>query len=517
MPIKPPVALVILDGFGYAEKQAYNAIAQAYTPHLDSWFARYPHTLLDASGTVVGLPKHRAGNSEVGHLTIGSGRTIPQPITIVNNAIDDNSFFHIPTLQKELEKLKKNQGTLHIMGLLSDGGVHSDEKHLYALIQAALQNGIVNIVVHPFLDGRDTPPQSAYGYLERLENTLHQYGHGTIGSIHGRWYAMDRDHNWERTQKTYNILVGYNAPNRNHREAKNYPTKKTDWRSVLAHSYAKKITDEFIVPVQLNPSSTITPYDGIIFYNFRPDRARQLTEAFVNPTNHPFTHKQIPLTFFITPITYGHSIKTIPLFTIPSINNTLKEVLANAKKTIFSIAETEKYAHVTYFFSGYKEQPFSTEERHLIPSKHTKNYIRHPKMSALHITRTVNQSLTHNPHDFYLINYANADMVGHSGNFEATVKAIECLDKQLKALYNQIVKKMNGTLIVTADHGKAEDMFNAHTGQPNTAHTTNKVPFMVVKQSTTMGNHQKLNLHKLSDIAPYILTLMQLPVPPDMK
>ncbi|MCX5924909.1 MAG: 2,3-bisphosphoglycerate-independent phosphoglycerate mutase [Candidatus Dependentiae bacterium] len=513
MNIKKPVTLVILDGFGYAKQKEYNAIAQAHMPHFNTWFSHYPHTLLKASGAAAGLLKEQAGNSEVGHITIGCGRIIPQPIKIIHDSIDNKSFFTLPILQKQFKKLKKNNGTLHIMGLLSDGGVHSHEKHLYAFIETAIQNNIHDIVIHAFLDGRDTPAQSAYTYLERLEKKLKEYGYGTIGSLHGRFYAMDRDRNGERTQKTYDILT---CPITD----QNIPTTQsmTDWRSVLQKNYENNITDEYIEPTLLNQECRIKPNDGIIFYNFRPDRAHQLASVFIDSTHmhtDAYIHKkQLPLSFFITPVPYTQEVKTTILFDIPVINNTLKEVLCRAGKTIFSIAESEKYAHVTYFFAGYREQPFATETRHLIPSLHTQNYAQHPKMSALKITRAVVQSLTHNPHDFYLINYANADMVGHSGNFNATIKAVECLDKQLHILYDHIVKKMGGTLCITADHGKAENMFDPVTKQPIMAHTTNDVPFIVIQQQPI---HMPLSLTKLSDIAPFILTLMKLGVPAEME
>lgn len=561
---KTPLALVILDGFGHSTQRNYNAIAHAHTPHLDSWLTHYPHVFLHASGEAVGLLDHVVGNSEVGHLTIGCGRIIPQPIKIISTAIDNGSFFSLPTLHEQFQRLKNNKGTLHLIGLLSDGTVHSHEKHLYAFIEAALQNGIHNIIIHPFLDGRDVSRQSARVYLERLEAKLNTYGCGTIGSIHGRFYAMDRDHNWDRTQKAYTALTSYqhtqnidthghtNSPAkntkpcipdkqilspRNHTEipptdehtfSKKHTTEDgpIDWRTILEKNYAKNITDEFIEPITLDPSSTIKAGDGVIFYNFRPDRARQLTAAFIDPTFTAFARQEIPLTFFITPVSYSHSLNTTVLFPTPIINNSFKEILSNAGKTIFSIAETEKYAHITYFFSGYREAPFPTETRHLIHSIHKKDYSHNPKMSALKITRTVLQSLTHNPHDFYLINYANADMVGHSGNFAATVKAIECLDKQLKSIYDQVVKKMGGILCITADHGKAESMFDPITQQPITAHTTNDVPFIVIQHNSpppsltslpALTTLPPLDLTTLSDIAPYLLRLMELPIPPEMR
>jgi 2,3-bisphosphoglycerate-independent phosphoglycerate mutase len=518
MSTQKPLVLVILDGFGYSPEKAYNAIAHAHTPHLDAWFKRCPHTLLKASGKAVGLLDHMAGNSEVGHLTLGAGRVVPQPITIIQNAIDDGSFFSLPTLCQQLQKLKENKGTLHIMGLLSDGGVHSYEKQLYAFMQVAVQQGIHDIVIHAFLDGRDVPPQSAARYLEQLEQYINNVGYGVIGSVHGRFYAMDRDRNGERTQKSYDALTVSQHGD------------KINWRSVLEKNYAHQITDEFIEPTQLDPACIVKPHDGIIFFNVRPDRVRQLIAAFVGNRSMLMHYgiadcvtgtdsRQIPLTFFITPVSLLESDQITVLFDTPVVHNTLKEVLAHAGKTIFTIAETEKYAHVTYFFSGYREQPFATEVRHLVPSLHKKNYVHNPKMSALKITEMVVKSLVHKPCDFYLINYANADMVGHSGDFDATVKAVECLDAQLKMVYDQIVKKMDGTLCITADHGKAESMIDLLTGKPRTAHTTNDVPFLLVKQEGSYHAPEKQisRLKRLSDVAPVLLELMQLPLPVEMQ
>lgn len=545
-----PVALVILDGFGYRNDPRYNAIQHARTPHLDFLFATYPHTLLNASGTSVGLLPGFMGNSEVGHLTIGSGRIIPQPVTRLHNAISDGSFFENSTLQQSLATVKEKDSTLHIMGLVSDGGVHSYDEDLFAFLHAAKDAGLKKVVVHPFLDGRDTPPQSAKIYLEKLEKVLSELGIGTIGSLHGRWFAMDRDHNWERTAACYRILT---TPKTTYSEngliaddvtlsAKEAtsPTKKLDfaspskneldvpsftsWRAALDHYYHKNITDEFIPPTSLGAPG-ITDGDGIIFFNYRPDRARQLTQLFLDASVKDKIDKNIRntstaqphLSAFLTPVSYGLP-KTLSqqwmLNPIP-VPNTLKEVLVAHDKTIFTIAETEKYAHVTYFFCGGKEEALPHEIRLLIPSIPVKTYIDHPAMSAALITNSVLKSLEKSPKDFYLINYANADMVGHSGNFSATVKAIECLDEQIAQLYTAIVEKQGGTLLITADHGNAELMADPETGAPLTAHTTNPVPFIHVAL-TEKHAAQTLALKELADIAPYILTLMNLPIPAEM-
>ncbi|PKN03455.1 2,3-bisphosphoglycerate-independent phosphoglycerate mutase [Candidatus Dependentiae bacterium HGW-Dependentiae-1] len=501
--IKPTV-LVILDGFGYRKEKEFNAIATAQTPTLTYLFQTYPHTLLQAAGKAVGLLPEYMGNSEVGHLTIGSGRVIPQPITIIHKAIATGAFFKNPLLTANLQRLARSGKCLHLMGLLSDAGVHSHIQNLYALLDAAVENGITNIAVHAFLDGRDTPPQSAEKYLEQLSKKLIQLNYGCIASIHGRFYAMDRDKNWERTEKSYRALTQINSLN------------YTSWETALHAYYAQEIYDEFIPPTPLTLTHTIHPDDGIIFFNIRPDRARQLACAFIDPGFHAFERKKIPLIFFITPVPYATELKTIALYNKPTTPNTLKEVLAQHNKSMFTIAETEKYAHVTYFFNGGKENILPNEIRILIPSIPTKNYIDLPKMSAPLITQAVLNSLANAPKDFYLINYANADMVGHSGNFEATVKAIECLDQEIKKLYDAVVQKMDGTLYITADHGNAEYMFDIKTNQPHTAHTVNPVPFMIIRKELTQNTHP-LPLTQLADIAPFILQNMGIAIPPHMK
>lgn len=501
----PPTALVILDGFGYRKDPSYNAIQHAKTPHFTSWMKEYPHAILQASGTSVGLPKGTIGNSEAGHITIGLGRIIKESNTIITDAINDKSFFSHPTLINSLRKIKPGH-TLHLMGLISDAGVHADLKHLYAFLKAAKQQGITNVVVHAFLDGRDTPPQSAVRYLQQLEDMFHELKIGKIGSIHGRFYAMDRDNNWQRTEQSYRILT---------EPQKEIPS---DWKHLLTTYYNQHIFDEFIPPIQLDPDATIKPGDGIIFFNFRPDRARQLTASFVDPAFKKFPVKNIPLVFFITPVPYDATLKTNYLYEQPlgHCTHSLKDVLLAHHKTIFVIAETEKYAHVTYFFSGGKEETYPNETRVLIPSIKTKNYVQQPEMSAELITQRIVESLNTAPRDFYLINYANADMVGHSGNFGATIKAVEYLDKQIGILYQEIVEKRNGTLYITADHGNAEDMYDEKTNQPRTSHTTNPVPFIMIRQDLK-NKPEKLPLSGLSDIAPFILKNMRLPIPKEMK
>lgn len=500
-----PLALIILDGFGLSNDKNNNAIAQAYIPHLERWFKQCPSALLQASGSYVGLPTGCLGNSQVGHLTIGSGRIIKQPITSISESIDNKTFYDNPVLKNSLAQIKAATSRLHIMGLCSDANVHSDIKQVYAYLQAAQSAGIGQVFLHLFLDGRDVPPRSASTYLTQLSAMIAKHAYGVIGSLHGRFYAMDRDNNFERTQKSYDVLVG--------------STKacKSTWQQVLDDAYAKGISDEFIEPVLLRLDAAIMPGDGVLFFNVRPDRVRQLTRSLIDPSFTGFVPDAPVLSCFITPVDYGLSVATDVLFPAPCVLHTFKDVLCAAHKSMFVIAETEKYAHVTYFFNGMREQAVAGETRVLIPSRKLKTYAEQPCMSAPEITQTVIDTLD-KPYDFYLINYANADMVGHSGNLAATIKAVECLDVQLGLLYDALVTQHNGTLYITADHGKAEEMFDDVAQQPKTAHTTNPVPFLVVTRDPVPdGCNKQLPLHELADIAPYILKRMGLPVPIEMR
>lgn len=526
-----PTALVILDGFGYSEEKKYNAVAHAHMPYFNSWWKQYSHAFLQASGKAVGLCEGMMGNSEVGHLTIGAGCIIDQPMKLWLDSIDDGAFFHHAVLRAQLEKLRAVGGYLHILGLLSDAGVHGHEACVQAVIDVAVKVGIKKIVIHAILDGRDVSPQSAYEHMHQLTKITKQYNNGQviIGSMHGRFYAMDRDNNWDRIEKSYRVLTeSFDQPSPRLRQAQSAIASAEagrlrmigdgsyeSWEKVLERYYAQSITDEFIPPTQLNDNAIIRNGDGIIFCNVRPDRARELTSAFVQPKRVPFTVKPLNLTFFITPIDYGSNLKTTVLFSRDVVRSTLKDILAEHHKTIFTIAETEKYAHVTYFFRGENEEPVATEMRTMAHSLKVKNYALCPEMSAGKITHIVLDFLRNQPADFYLINYANADMVGHSGNFGATIQALEFLDKQLGILYEHIVEKMNGTLYITGDHGKAEDMFDEVLGQPHTAHTTNLVPFLMIKKGREMNG--ALPLQQLSDISPFILENMGIEVPIEMK
>lgn len=495
-----PTALVILDGFGYTPDKHGNAIAQAHMPTLTMLQNNYPWTLLDASGKQVGLLPGYAGNSEVGHLTLGAGRVIPSNLATIHHAIDDRSFFNNNVLQVLFTQIKEKNRALHIMGLLSDGGVHSHERHAHALLQAAHQAGIHTVFIHAFLDGRDTLPQSADVYLERLEQLCRKLGTGQIASLHGRFYAMDRDHNQKRTNLSFEVLTQQQA------------ASPQSWQQALKTSYKNNISDEFFYPQQLIPNGYIKPGDGIIFFNFRPDRARQLSDIFL--------HQQLFQGSFITMTRYQKEFTNDVLFEQEPINHTLLDEIVAQKpqEKLYVIAETEKYAHVTYFFRGMREEKFPHETQILIPSLKEKDYSNHPEMSAQAITDAVITSVTQDPAYFYLINYANADMIGHSGNFQATIKACECLDKQLEQLYQKIVVELSGTIFITSDHGNAETKINQE-GKSLTAHSTNPVIFIQIGPSFknkiifSTTNTQSVGL---ATVAPTILRFLNLTVPQEM-
>ncbi len=502
-----PTMLVILDGFGHRNEKKGNAIALANMPFWHSLHSQYPSTQLSAAGSDVGLLDGFMGNSEVGHLTLGAGRIIPSPLKKIHDAINNGSLAHNTVLLERLAQLKKSGGVLHFMGLLSDAGVHSHQDHLHALLKIACDNGIASIFIHPFLDGRDTPPRSAATYLEQLQTECARLGRGAIASIQGRFYAMDRDNNLDRTQKSYDVLYGLISQN-----------SPTTWPEALAAAYSNNIDDEFVPPTLINPQGVIKPGDGVIFFNFRPDRARQLTQAFIGQNNNK------PLAFFITAARYDQQFTNDFLFEETQVEQTLLDEIARQTSTpppVFIVAETEKYAHVTYFFRGMREIQLPQEQRTLAPSIKAKNYIEHPEMSAPTITSTLIRSLRSKPAYFYLVNYANADMVGHSGNLAATIKACECLDQQLALLYHEVVERLEGTLIITADHGNAEEKIDEQ-GNPLTAHTANSVPFVVAsKKSRKKGGNastfDKKPTQGLAHVAPTILALMGLTIPSVME
>lgn len=483
-----PTALVILDGFGYSKNQEYNAVLGAPMIHFNGYFANYPHALLQASGTAVGLLPGMIGNSAVGHLTIGAGKIIKQSVTVLLESIADNSFFSNPVLTTKLKELAHSGKTLHIAGLLSDAGVHCHTDIIKACVTAAQNAGVQKIVLHPILDGRDAPPRSAEKYLQSLEEFTRVNKNVFVGTIQGRFFAMDRNNNWDRTNESYRMLV--------HPEFK---TRAQSWRAALSSYYTQGITDEFIPPTHLDSDSTIMPGDGVIFCNIRADRARQLTKLLMRS----------PADFIITGRPYGKEFPSQTLYTPPVLYDTLLDKLSAAGKTIFTCAESEKYAHISYFFKGRKEELLPGETQVIINSHSPKTFIDNPEMCAPEITTAVLKSLRTNPCDFYLINYANPDMVGHSGNFNSTVKALQCIDAQLALLYNEIVEKQQGTLYITSDHGKAEQLWDQEHNQPCTAHTANPVPFVMIRKNLYHASFAQ-QLHTLADIAPLILKEMDL-------
>lgn len=489
-----PTALVILDGFGYREEEEGNAVIQASMPTFSQLLSDYPATTLKAAGAAVGLPDGYNGNSEVGHLTLGCGTIIPQSLTLIEKSIENGSFYKNKKLKKNLQELKQSEKALHIMGLISDGGVHSSLNHLFAFLKMAAQEGIKKIIIHGFLDGRDVPPHSAIEYLEKIEQECTKLGVGKIGSLHGRFYAMDRNRNWQQTEKSFLTLTEPQIKNAN------------NWKEYLQQQSKLHPSEEFFDPVQFDSQATVSPGDGIIFFNFRADRSRQLTSFFLK--GNSIKHTPAPhLSFFITPVSYGSDYPTDTLFERPQIPQTLTQFLHDKGYSIFSTAGTEKYAHITYFFNGGREEKLTNETRMLVPSTTRQQYDQFPEMNAPVITEAVLETIKTNPHDFYVINYANADMVGHTGNFNATLKAVECLDKQLKALIDEIVIKQKGIVYITSDHGNAEEMIDPKTKQPLTSHTQNPVFFVMVTQE--LKNIQlHLPLTQLSDVAPFIAQVM---------
>lgn len=507
----PPVALIILDGFGIAKKQQgvypSDATTHAHMPFLRAMEKKYPYTTLKASGPAVGLPSGIMGNSEVGHLTIGAGRVIPSILERFSEDISSGAFFQRKDLISSLSSIKPPH-RLHILTLLSDAGVHSFIEHLYAFLCLAKKCAVKNVFLHLFLDGRDMPKQSALALLKSLQAWCLEHDTGAIASIHGRFFAMDRDHNWGRTELSYKVLTERTI------------VKSADPITTLEHYYQKNIDDEYIPPTQLLLGSEILPNDTIACLNIRPERTKQLISSLLDPTFDGFkraTNLTNAIATFITPISYNipqNNTHTLILFSHTTPKNTLLDVLSRAKITTYCIAETEKFAHVTYFFRGETTvvPPFVHEQ--LIPSLKEKNYITHPEMSARQITNIVQKDLHENIGNFYVINYANADMVGHAGNFEATTKACSLLDVELEKLYQAVVIAKDGTMFITADHGNAEHNQDPMTGKPLGMHTTNHVPFLAIGKSF-LKQSCKTDLG-LAHIAPTILHCFGLAIPPEM-
>ena len=496
-----PLVLLILDGWGYSEEKSHNAIATAHTPQWDSWWQNNPHTVLKASGAPVGLPDGQMGNSEVGHMHIGAGRVIPQDLTRINDSIMNGEYFKNNIFIDTIKDMLHKGQALHIMGLLSPGGVHSHEKHLFAFLALCAKLQFSNVFLHLFLDGRDTPPQSALLSLAELQQQLIKYKVGTICSLTGRYYAMDRDQRWNRIEPVYRLLTeGHGEYHANTVE------------EAIHRFYSQKIYDEFIPPTQIGRSIAIEDGDSVLFFNFRADRARQLTEAFLVDDFHGFKRQRtVHLAHFISMTHYAQYLPTQSAFPPCTLHNTLGEVLEKHELRQLRIGETEKYAHVTFFLNGGSEQVFAHEKRILIPSPMVATYDLEPEMSAIKLTKTLLDAIQSRDYDVIICNYANADMVGHTGNFAATVRAIECLDNALHDIW-QVLSKVGGQLLITADHGNAESMFDDITHQPHTAHTNQPVPFVYV------GADWYFNTAKgsLIDVAPTLLTLIGITPPKEM-
>ncbi|BAY88423.1 2,3-bisphosphoglycerate-independent phosphoglycerate mutase [Tolypothrix sp. PCC 7601] len=501
-----PVVLVILDGWGYCEEKRGNAIVNAKTPVMDSLWAAYPHTLIRTSGKAVGLPDGQMGNSEVGHLNIGAGRVVPQELVRISDAVEDGSIKLNPALVKICQEVRDRNGKLHIVGLCSEGGVHSHLTHLFGLLDLAKDQQISQVCIHAITDGRDTAPSEGVKAIGQLQEYIDRLGVGQIVTLSGRYYAMDRDHRWDRVKRAYDVMT------------QDEVTDNRQAVEVLAASYAAGVTDEFINPTRIAPGA-IAAGDGVIFFNFRPDRARQLTQAFVSPEFKGFERQLIQPLSFATFTQYDPDLKVAVAFEPQNLTNILGEVVANHGLKQFRTAETEKYAHVTYFFNGGLEDPFEGEDRELVSSPMVATYDKAPAMSAAAVTEVAIAAIEKCIYSLVVINYANPDMVGHTGQIEATIEAIEKVDLCLGRLLASITK-VGGTTIITADHGNAEYMLD-DAGNPWTAHTTNPVPLILLEGEKVKipGHGTNVELRsdgKLADIAPTILEILQLPQPSEM-
>ncbi|MEI3356057.1 MAG: 2,3-bisphosphoglycerate-independent phosphoglycerate mutase [Clostridia bacterium] len=497
--------LMILDGFGDNPNKDGNAIKMAKTPNIDRLMKKYSNVDIGTSGLAVGLPEGQMGNSEVGHTNIGAGRIVYQELTRITKSIEDGDFFSNPEFIAAIENCKKNNSKLHILGLVSDGGVHSHNRHLYGLLEMAKRRDFEDVYVHCFLDGRDTPPASAESYILKLQDKMNEKGVGKIASLSGRFYAMDRDKRWQRVQKCYDALVNGKG------------NKASSSIKAIEDSYQKEVFDEFVEPTVIcngdEPVATIGKNDSVIFFNFRPDRAREITRAIVDPDFDGFETKKDLNTYFVCFTSYDETMPNVHIaFKKEPLKNTFGEYISDKGYTQLRIAETEKYAHVTFFFNGGEEKQYEGEDRILVPSPKVETYDMKPEMSAYEVTDKVLEAISQDKYDAIILNYANTDMVGHTGSLAAAIKAVEAVDECVGKVV-KLVEEKQGNLLITADHGNAEQMIDYKTGEPHTAHTTNPVPLILVTAN------EKLKLKsggKLADLAPTMLDLMNLEKPEEM-
>jgi len=501
-----PLALIVLDGFGYRAEREGNAIALAKMPYYHELLEKYPHTLIEASGECVGLPPGVMGNSNVGHFCLGAGRVVLTDIERINHAIKSGEFFHNPALNAAMENATKHDRALHLMGLLSDGLVHSSQEHAYALLQMAKDREVRRVFVHCFLDGRDTPPSSAEKYVAAMQNKCREFGVGEIATVVGRYYAMDRDKHWERTERAYRLLV--------HGEG----LRTNDPLAAIRQSYEHDVTDEFIEPMVVvrdggEPVTTIHDGDSVIFFNFRADRARQITAALAVPGFDAFPTPQRPPVHLVCFAVYDKNYPLPVAFPPARPTNVLAEVFAGLGVRNFRLAETEKYAHVTYFFNGGVEQEFPFEKRLLIPSPRVATYDLVPEMSAFKITDKLLRAIEGNEADVFIVNFANPDMVGHTGMLDKTIEACQYVDTCLGWI-TKAMRTARGTTLITADHGNAEQMLDLKTGQPHTAHTSNPVPFHLIDEDSYGVKLREGGA--LEDVAPTMLGLLGIEKPEEM-
>lgn len=502
------LVLIIIDGWGINKHKEGNAIKLAHTPNLTRLAKEYPYTELECSGNAVGLPVGLMGNSEVGHLNIGAGRVVWQEINRIDNAIKNGSFFTNPELTNAMTHCLRHKTNLHLMGLVSDGGVHSSDQHYFALLEMAQKNGFTkdNLFFHCVMDGRDTPPTNGVHYLEKLQDKMNSLGVGQIASICGRYFLMDRDKRWDRVEQAYNALtIGEGV-------------KETSTLEAINNAYKKGETDEFIKPIVITkdnqPIALIKDNDSITFFNFRADRAREITRALTEQDFKEFPRRAFPKVLFTTLTQYDEKFTLPVAFKPTTMKHILGEILSKNNVRQLRIAETEKYAHVTYFFNGGQERPFPLEDRKLIPSPKVATYDMQPEMSAPEVTRQVLKDIAENGHQVIIMNYANCDMVGHTGILEAAIQAVETVDAGVGRITEAVLKK-NGVVLITADHGNAEEMIDHNNGnQPHTYHTTDPVPFILV--GAQFKDAKLKDNGKLCDIAPTILEIINIPKPSEM-